>query len=170
MRKVILGLLLLIVCVLSARFILSQRPTPWPPFVAPSDWKEIDLGHFLFHLPPDMKPQEVQGIDSTVWEYGNSSITLTIDWGQYPGAFEPYRDRPEYKEEWIKVGDKAAHFWSYRDSEEYITTTLGDKRYNATICFADTGIAEQKLTLGAYCKTKSDQVTAKMIFQSIRFK
>lgn len=170
MRKVILGLLLLIVCILSARFILSQRPTPWPPFVAPSDWKEIDLGHFLFHLPPDMKPQSVQGIDSTVWQYSNSSIRLTLDWGQYPGGFEPYRDQPEYKEEWIKVNGKTAHFWSFRLSEDNTAAALDDKRYDATICFADTETKRMNLTFWAGCKTKSDQETAKMIFQSIRFK
>jgi hypothetical protein len=165
-----LGLSLLTVCVLIAGFILSQRPTSWPLFVAPSDWKEIELGHFLFHLPPDMKPQSVKGIDSEVWQYSSGSIILDVDWGRYPGACEPYRDEPEYKDEWVKVGGKTAHYWSHRYSEEYIPAALGDKRFNATICFADTGIGEQKLTLHAYYKTNSDQETAKMIFQSIRFK
>jgi hypothetical protein len=147
-----------------------MKPASPPLFVLPSNWKEIDLGHFLFYLPPDMKPESVKGIDSEVWQYSNGSIILTIDWGPYPGAFEPYRDQPEYKDERIEINGKTAHFWSFRYSEEYITAALGDKRYNATICFADTGIGEQKLTLDADCKTNSDQETAKIIFQSIKFK
>jgi hypothetical protein len=147
-----------------------MKPASPTPFVLPSNWKEIDLGHFLFFLPPDMKPESVKGIDSEVWQYSNGSIILTIDWGRYSGAFEPYRDQPEYKDERIEINGKTAHFWSFRYSEEYITAALGDKRFNATICFADTGIGEQKLTLGADCKTNSDQETAKIIFQSIKFK
>src|SRR5215510_820048 len=168
MKKVVLGLSLLTVCVLITRFILSQRATSAPPFVAPSDWKEIDLGHFLFHLPSDMKPQSVQGIDSEVWQYSNGSIQLDIDWGMYPGGFEPYRDNPEYKEEWIKVDGKTAHFWSFRFSEDDATAALGAKRYDATICFADTETKRMNLTFWAACQTKSDQETAKMIFQSIK--
>jgi hypothetical protein len=169
-RKVVLGSLLLIVCVLSARFILSQRPTQRPPFVAPSNWKEIDLGHFLFYLPPDMKPVSVRGIDSDVWQYSNSSIRLTIDWGPYQGAFEPYRNQPEYKEEWIKVGGKTAHYWSFRFGEDHTAAVLDGKRHEETICFADTETKRMNLTFNADCQTKSDQETAKMIFQSIRFK
>jgi hypothetical protein len=117
-----------------------------------------------------MKPQNVQGIDSQVWRYSNSSIKLDIDWGMHPGSFEPYRGQPEYREEWIKVNGKTAHFWSFRYSEEYITAALGDKRYDATICFADTETKRMNLTFEATCQTKSDQETAKMIFQSIKFK
>ena len=170
MKAGIIGLLLIGAGVFSAKFIQSMKPASPPLFDVPSNWKEIDLGHFLFYIPPDMKPESVQGFDSDVWQYSNSSIILNIDWGQYPGAFKPYRGRPEYKEEWIEINGKTAHFWSYHYSEEYITAAIGDKRYNATICFADTGIGEQKLTLRAYCKTNSDQQTAKIIFQSIRFK
>lgn len=169
MRKVVLGLSLLAVCFLGGRYFLSQRPISWPPFVAPSDWKEIDLGPFLFYLPPDIKPKSIHGIDSEVWKYSNSAIQLTIDWGWYPGAFDGYRDQPEYKEEWVKVDGKTAHFGSFRFDEDH-TAALDDKRYDSAICFAGTETKSMNLTFWAYCKTKSDQETAKMIFQSIKFK
>src|SRR5262249_8157629 len=154
----------------SVRFIWPKQSTSLPLLVAPANWKKIDLDHFSFYLPPDMKPDSVQGDDSIVWQYSNSSIRLTIDWGQYPGGFEPYRNEPEYKEEWIKIDGKTAHSWSFRLSEDNTVAVIDDKRYDATICFVDTGIEGMKLTLWAGCKTKSDQETAKIIFQTIRFK
>jgi hypothetical protein len=117
-----------------------------------------------------MKPERVQGIDSAVWRYSNSSIQLDIDWGMYPGGFEPYRDQPEYKEERIKVDGKTAHFWSFRFGEEHTAAALGDKRYGAAICFADKETKAMNLTFWATCKTKNDQETAKMIFRTIKFK
>jgi hypothetical protein len=117
-----------------------------------------------------MKPENAHGKDSVVWRYSNSSIRLTIDWGRYPGAFDAYHDQPEYKIEQIGIAGKTAHLWSFRFSEEYTAAALGDKRYGAAIYFADTETKKMNLTFWAYCKTKNDQETAKVIFQSIRFK
>jgi len=112
-----------------------------------------------------MKPEKVQGIDSEVWAYSNNSIQLDIERGMYSGDLEAYIDKPEYKEEWVIVGSKTAHFGTYRSNDANTASAIGDKTYHAAICFKS-----MNLTFWAYCRTKSDLEIAEIIFQSIKFK
>ena len=50
----------------------------------PENWQRIEAGKaFTFHAPPDLKPVEVQGIDSFVGQYESPTLTLSFDYGWY---------------------------------------------------------------------------------------
>ena len=130
-----------------------------------SNWKEVDLGNFSFHLPPEMKPINVRGTDSAVWKYVSDELELTIDFGLYSEKPWIYEEEPEYREQRIKVDGKKATLCFFRFSEP----TKEIHRYAAAVYFSGIGSKETKLSFFAMCKTPKEQATAETIFRTIKF-
>jgi hypothetical protein len=149
----------------------SRSRLTTPPVTIPDNWKKIDLDAFSFYAPPDLKNQNVHGIDSAVWEFRTSSMTLNIDYGMYSNDLKFYEDQPEYQAKWYLIGGKSAKVATLRLSDEYAADHLHkDQKYVAAVYFPDVASSGTKLTFWAECVDTTTQESAKKILQSIKFK
>jgi hypothetical protein len=52
--------------------------------VVQGDWQSIEAEKaFTFKAPPDLQPEQVQGIDSFIGRYVSQSMTVSFDYGWY---------------------------------------------------------------------------------------
>ena len=149
----------------------AQVATP-PPVTIPEGWKRIDLNDFSFYAPPDMKNQNVRGIDSAVWEFRNRALNLNIDYGMYSNDLKSYENQPEYKAEWLYIDGKKAKVATFRMSDEDTAgSPLKDLKYVSAVYFPDVGGGgDTKLTFWANCISPAAQGSARTIFLSLKFK
>ena len=124
---------------------------------------KVDLGDFSFYAPPDMKNQNVRGIDSAVWQFRNSSMTLDLDYGMYSNDLKSYADQPEYQAWWILIDGKEAKVATLRMDDDR------GRKYVAAVHFPDvSGRGGTRLTAWARCRDRATQQSAKNIFLSIK--
>src|ERR1044072_4378283 len=161
MKQIFLLLLIVISCPLVG---MAQSEV-----AAPGGWKRIDAnGHFSFYLPPEMKKQDVQGIDSYVEVYSSETMKLNFDYGQYSNHLDNEGEE-DYQAEMIEIAGRKAKVVTF-------TIKNGEPGYSyyAGVYFSDAGTIERRfpkpeLTVGVSCKSRADQETAKKIFSTIRF-
>lgn len=133
------------------------------PSQLPDNWKYINADNsFGFYVPPDMKKDEVQGIDSYVGKFHNNGLELSFDYGIYSDPLE-YSKEPDYKEVWVKIDGKSAKIVTFHKPSGY-----KDFSDVAAVHFPQIG-KETKLTMWVYCKSPDEQQVAKTIFSSIQF-
>lgn len=125
----------------------------------PKDWIKADFGGFVLYLPPDMKQQEVRGIDSNVRRYASGSITIDSDYGWYSDPLDSGYPKP-FKT--ITVDGKPARIVAYDGAGKF--------PFLVAIHFPDTGRPSMKLTLGGACKDKAGAETLQRIYGTIHFK
>jgi len=96
----------LIVLLSLALTVVAQTQTaPAAPEKIPNDWKLFQASaRFSFWGPPDLKEENVQGIDSYVGQFVSPKMILTFDYGMYSN---PLND-PKYKREATTVDGKEA--------------------------------------------------------------
>jgi hypothetical protein len=141
----------------------SQTSKPSNATVA-KGWKKVDLGDFSFYAPPDMKNQNVRGIDSAVWQFRNSSMTLDLDYGMHSNNLKSHADQPEYQEEWFLIDGKQAKVATLRMDDNR------GRKYVAAVHFPDvSGGGGTRLTAFASCRDRATQQSAKSIFLSIKW-
>lgn len=130
----------------------------------PSEWQDVDLGRLVLKLPRDMKRSNVQGTDSTVWEFVSDDSRMIIDLGTHANDLSTYTDWPNYRESWVMVDLQKAKLCSFRHSERFLDSADGDRIYISAIYFPRLG-----LSIWYTSKNEKDQVFAEAIFSSIRF-
>jgi hypothetical protein len=161
--RLFIGLLsFAVVLSVASWFFLSHSQVAKPPQTTiPDGWKKIELKAFSFYAPPDMKNQNVRGIDSAVWEFRNRRMTVNLDYGMYSDDLEFHKDQPEYRTEWLRIDGKKAKVATLRMSNNYI----------AAIYFPEVSDGGgTKLTFWASCVDSAMQESAKKIFLSIKFR
>jgi len=139
----------------------NPSPTPTP---APGDWQKIDAkGRFSFLIPPDIKPDTVQGIDSYIGQFQSSNMQINFDYGGHSDPLQ-YSDKSEYEETITKSDGRKAKLVTFHDPA--MNQNLA---YIAAIHFADLGDGQTKLTMWVYGKGREEQIIATKILQSIKF-
>ena len=90
---------------LAMTVVAQTRTAPATPEKIPNDWKLFQAStNFSFWGPPDLKEENVRGIDSYVGQFVSPKMTLTFDYGMYSN---PLND-PKYKREATTVDGKDA--------------------------------------------------------------
>jgi hypothetical protein len=147
---------------------LGAFRTPTPDI--PKDWVKIDLDRFSFYAPPDMRNQNLRGIDSAVWQFRNRNMTLNLDYGMYSDDLEPYGGETESERhaEWVRIDGKSAKIVTLRKNSAIPGDE--DRKYSAAVYFPDANGPKTKLTFSADCVDAATRDSAKNILVSIRFK
>jgi hypothetical protein len=65
--------------------------------IPPKDWKQVKACGTTFYVPPDIRKERVQGIDSCVGRYRSANILIELD--VVPGSDSNSSRRREYSEE-----------------------------------------------------------------------
>jgi hypothetical protein len=138
----------------------------------PRNWKTVELSDFSFSLPPDMRDEEVKGIDSAVWQYRNDGMILTIDYGMYSNSLESYKSQPGHHEEWFLIGGKRAKICTFQLDESFMNTAEDrDFSFISAAYFPEVRESSvAKLSIWVNAKGTGEQEAAKKIFQSVEFK
>jgi hypothetical protein len=138
----------------------------------PPGWKKVELSDFSFSMPPDMRDNEVKGIDSAVWQYRNGGMILTADYGMYSNSLESYKGQPGYGEEWFLIGGKRAKVCTFQLDESFMNTTE-DREFSFISAAYFPEVSEgaaTKLSIWVSARGAGEQEAAKKILQSVEFK
>lgn len=133
----------------------------------PSSWQRVDAkGRFSFYLPPDMKKQDVRGIDSFSWEFGNGRLFVSFD--HEPEAVLVYERRENeygkgYQESEVKVDGRKAFIFVHQDKSQNPNT------YNADLFVGDLPKGQVKLHMWSVSTEPADVEIATRIFCSVDF-
>lgn len=140
-------------------------PATGPATTAPVEWRRVEVPKaFALRLPPDVKEQKVQGIDSLVRQWRSASIELSCDYGWYSDPLKD-QDKPKYERAELAVGGKNAVVVSWQD-----TQPSADFPFLLGIHFPNvTGDGKVKLTVFARCRDAEGAKLAKKIFETITF-
>lgn len=143
-----------------------------------STWRRIDArGAFSFLLPARLQAKDVQGIDSYVGAYEDSTLRLHFDYGWYSG-YPHEHGQPGYTKKDREINGHRAILVSYRleientarrEGFEYFTSVyfpVDKEEEDGDEVVADT---TNELSMDAICKTTRDCAVAHGIFESIRF-
>lgn len=162
-----LGAVSLFACIQAHTGVIDIKKTP-PPKV-PADWKNVQVKDFSFSIPPDLKPEDIRGIDSTVYGYVGDHMRIVIDLGRYSNNLQAYRDQPGYLEEWIVIDGRKAKVGTFHLSDEAANPTDEGREFIAAVFFPDIGVNDLQLSFWVNCETKQEQDVAKQVFYSIKF-
>jgi hypothetical protein len=138
------------------------------------DWQRVESpSGFSFYVPPDAKATAAQGIDSEVRQFAAPSWRLVVDYGPYGGLPRNAGDFTSYTRDSSRIGDRR-------------TLTMRAERpgpaewpHVAAVQFAPdeaTGRSDAPrpapsvLLMSAECRTLAACDTARMVFQTVRFK
>jgi hypothetical protein len=106
---------------------------------APVNWQKIDVaGALTLRLPPDMKGNDVRGIESSFREYKNESMQVQVIYEPYDHLAYDERhpeDAKDYQEKVLTIGGKRATCYAYHHTalnhEEYLAELyVGDWENN----------------------------------------
>jgi hypothetical protein len=160
-----------------------------PPGEVPLDWRRIDVARtFSFFLPPDMKRQQIRGVDSIVRRFAGKKATLMFDYGQYAdtlgtdegstaGVDDPFRVQEAEKN--TKLGGKPARVIHYRLRKLREDSTWQVTGYGRAVHFRDVPskarlpfglVGVPALTIYVEGASDEDCAIADRIFESIEFR
>jgi hypothetical protein len=135
-----------------------------PATPAPAEWQQVDSAcDFFFKAPPEMKRQDVSGIDSCVGEYLGAGMDLSYDYGGYSDPLDSYSDNAEYAEESATIDGFEAKVISLK------LLNGSELPYVAAAHFADIGKNGIKLTMWINCKGPAEVEMGRQILDSISF-
>lgn len=135
------------------------------PATAPADWQNVNVAdRFQLRLPPDMKEQKVQGIDSLVSRFGSDQITLSSDYVWYSDPLK-YDDKKGYQRKAMVIGGKEALIVTFQDHREGEPMPFVTGVHFPSV----TGDGKVRLTVYATCRDEKAQQTARRIFETITF-
>lgn len=142
--------------------LLAVGCTPVASVEPPPGWRQVDVGDFSFHVPPDMKAVSSQGIDSVVGQYRSDSLSVGFDYGMNS---DPLNDRQSsgYRSRYERIGGKRAKIVSYHASG-----AQDSFRHAIAAHFPEVN-GNRKLTVHARCKTANDCETASTLLRTIEF-
>lgn len=145
----------------------SPEPSVWTgpldatgrPLPVPASWSSVDSEcHFTFRAPADMRKQDVQGIDSCVGLYKNTTLALNYDYGGYSDPLL-YSTKPDYQETPVLIDGQSGQLIKFRKEAGFVVAvhfpSLGD------------GV---KLTAWVDCQDASAADTARLLISTIDFK
>lgn len=125
-------------------------------------WKKFEVSNttsnFSFYLPNDFAEVPVQGEDSLVKQYKNSTSNINLDFGGYSDPLDSYKSMAEYQESNTTISGKAAKIISYKNNDLYISAVNFPE--------VTSGL---KLTISINSSDKDIKDNAKKIFESISF-
>ena len=132
----------------------------------PATWKSAHFYNFFsFTIPPTLDSQQVLGYDSYVGRFSNESMILDIDYGLYSASFDGEVGMPMYSGTTLQISGQSANEAFYYDP-----TKDSLRPYIAGIYFAHVdNSTSNKLSIEVFCKTKTLQDTARIIFSTIKF-
>ncbi len=162
-KRVIVGLVVFAGIALVIR--AASGPATSRPTTVPADWRVFDAKEFKLKLPPGLKEEHVQGIDSYVLQFSGEGILLNSDYGWYSNALEASGREKNFEKKAGTVGGKAAVMVTYEEPDP-----KSERKFCAGIHFKDvTGDGKVKLTIFANCKDAEGQAVAKRILETITF-
>jgi hypothetical protein len=153
----------------------------------PKDWQKIDTDFFSFSIPPTIKENDVEGIDSQVMQFENAEITLDLDFGMYSTDVEFSTRYFESEKTLVTIDERTTALVKY-DANKPLSSPTGAVNADGSTKF---GKVEKNFVIGvnfqrergltspdfpfdasfiARCKTLEAQETAKKILYSIKFK
>lgn len=125
-------------------------------------WKKFEVSNtknkFTFYIPPDFNEEMVQGEDSIVKSYKNSTTSISLDYGSYSDPLDSYKTMPEYQETNTTISGKSAKIISSKKDDKYISAVNFPE--------ISTGL---KLTIYIESSDANIKDTGKKIFESISF-
>jgi hypothetical protein len=135
-----------------------------PATPAPTEWQQVDSNcDFFFKAPPEMKRQDVSGIDSCVGQYLGAGMDLSYDYGGYSDPLDSYSDNAEYAEESATIDGFDAKVIRLK------LPNGGALPYVVAAHFADIGKNGVKLTMWINCKGPAEVEMGRQILDSISF-
>ena len=163
MKYLILSLAATIICV--SCIVAQQEPD------VPANWTKINVCHFSFFAPPDMKDLATRGVDSCVARFANQDITVYLDYGQYGGPHRQGNSDLEFKEQSLSIDGKKAQLVTYIDASH----SNSGLYYNASLYVIvkeselDGRPKPISLMMSIRGERQKDRETALTIFRTIRF-
>jgi hypothetical protein len=142
--------------------------TPAAPCPAGS-WRTLDEGPFSFQAPCELVNKPVQGIDSKVGRYEGGGMTLTYDHGWYSDDLRDRDKLPGATVQQMTISGKSARVITFKSTNPSSPAPFGAGVYFAEVGPAP-GKAKVRMNMVVEGKKPQDQVTAKKMFESIRFK
>ena len=106
--KLLLVFLMATVASASAGAVVAQEKPD-----VPEGWTKINIWHISFYAPPDLKKNELNGIDSCMAQYANNDIALYLDYGHYGGPRTARGGELEWKQESRSIGGKDAQLTTF---------------------------------------------------------
>jgi hypothetical protein len=79
----------------------------------------VQACHITFNVPPTLKRNRTEGIDSCIVEFENRNMLLSIDYGWYGGAEKKSDVTIDFKEQSLSVGGKTGTLATYVDNSLY---------------------------------------------------
>jgi hypothetical protein len=124
-------------------------------------WQKIDLGIFSFYAPKELRGGERRGIDSRAWKYESDNLILEIDAGLYSGYPTLEREKPSYREKFLRINGASAWIWFYEEEKSNF-------KYIGGVHFSFKGLNEA-ITMSLSSKDSDGQKISEKIFMSVRF-
>lgn len=162
------GAISLLACVWGRPGVIDIKKAPQSK--VPADWRNVQVEDFSFSIPPDLKAEDVRGIDSTVYAYVSDHMRIVIDLGRYSNNLQLYREQPGYREEWFIIHGRKAKVSTFYLSDEFANPGDEGRRSIAAVFFPDIGGNAAQLSFWVNCESGREQEVAKQIFYSIKFK
>ena len=144
--------------------LLGHTTEPRPPI----GWKNIKLTNVRICIPNDFAAEKVQGVEGDLWHISGEGIVIEINENDSGLALDLYKDNPDYREEYIKIGDKDTRFVFFRSQEtdDNLVTSRGPLKYDVVIEMVYGGLFHSyKLTAWAYRSSPNEQIAAKHILE-----
>jgi len=165
MKGLVLTVGAIIAC---ASFPLAQEKSD-----VPDGWTEINICRISFFAPPDLKNQDLKGIDSCVAQFANNDIALYMDYGLYGGPATARGSELEWKQETLSVGGKDAQLTTFVDA----THSNSGLKYIASLYVVvkpvESGRERESrpttLMMSVTSDRRKDRDTALATFRTIRF-
>jgi len=125
-----------------------------------SEWTRVDNGYFSFSIPASLKKTPKRGIDSFVQEYASNEIQIVFDYGIYSNNFGDWPE--ETKFEFLKIDNKNARIGAVKQEfvEGFPYSTQVYIKHEKSVA----------LNMLAVCKSETEMLTARKIFETIRFR
>lgn len=139
----------------------------------PQGWKKIEIAVLTFYAPPNISQRNVQGTDTSVWEFHNSEINLRIEYGPFASTL-PAIKKLNYREEKVDIDGVNANvvFFGLDDSNAYDFSNEGFRQVAGIIRLKppSNGFDNNSMTIIASYSDSRDEETVKRIIGTIKFK
>ncbi len=156
----------------------------------PKDWQKIETEDFSFSMPPTMKKNDVQGIDSFMIQFENDEITLNIEYGDYSADVASQLQSYEGQKEQTIIDGENVVIVNYDISKPILSKDRvitkdrmvnaatpeklekTKKKYFVGVNFPNKmkSFSNSAISFEVRCKNLESQEIAKTILNSIKFK
>jgi YD repeat-containing protein len=134
-----------------------------------NNWRRVDLGALTVNLPDDMRERKVKGTDLSLWEFGNESMILEIQYGRTATSGSNFAGQPEYQEKESEIDGLKVIRYTFRLNGS-VPTNYSEKGFGfvSAAFFPDLHYFGNKLILLVNYKDQSCQERADEIFKTVK--